>query len=134
MTIGSLGEILFYVNDGKAMTIKEATWKVKATYATHKMHGTSSKLEYTGLEPQELEFPVEVSAYLGADPLVTIEDLNMMVESHQVVQFLLGNDVIGSSWVVTEVSHKLNRFWKDGTLLSAEISIKIKEYGEDEAQ
>ena len=133
MTIGSLGEILFYVTDSQVQTIKEATWKVKATYATHKMHGTRSKLEFTGLEPQELEFPLTVTAFLGVDPLVVIEDLNMLVESHQIVQFMLGNDVIGTSWVVTEVSHKINQFWKDGTVLGAELSIRIREYGEDNA-
>ncbi len=134
MTIGSLGDVLFYVTDSQVLTIKEATWKVKATYATHKMHGTRSKLEFTGLEPHELEFQITASAYLGIDPLVTIDDLNMMLEGHQVVQFLLGNDVIGTSWVVTEVSHKMNQFWKDGTLLGVVITVKIKEYGEDEQQ
>lgn len=133
MTIGSLGEILFYVTDSQVLTIKEATWKVKATYSTHKMHGTRSKLEFTGLEPQELEFQIIASAYLGVDPMTIIDDLNMLLESHQVVQFLLGNDVIGTSWVVAEISHKLNRFWKDGTVLGVEVTVKIKEYGEDSA-
>lgn len=133
MTIGSLGEILFYVTDSAVLTIKEAAWSVKASYAAHKLHMARSKLEYTGLEPQELEFSVEASAFLGVDPLEVVEELNMLVESHQAVQFLLGTDVIGSSWVATEVSHRLVRFWKDGTVLGAEINIKLMEYGGDDA-
>lgn len=132
MTVGSLGEIIFFVNDRSVRTIREASWKFRAAYGTHKMHNARTKLEFTGLDSQEIDFTVEASAFLGVDPMETIQSLNMLIEAHTVVQFMLGTDVIGSNWVLTEATYKLGRFWKDGTLLQATIQLKIKEYGDDD--
>lgn len=129
MTVGSLGDVLFYVNDGEVRTIKEASWRQKANYSTHKILGKRTLLEYTGMDASEISLTVTVSVFLGSDPLISISAVSTLLESGDVVPLILGTDVIGTGWVVTDLETKMNYFGKDGTLYQAELTIKIKEYG-----
>ena len=131
MTVGSLGEVVFSVSSDTVKTIKTISWKTSINYSVHKMHGRTSVLEYTGQDPDEIEFEADVTVALGVNPLEMIDELRSMAIAHEAVKFLLGTDVIGSSWVVTNIESSSERFFQDGTMLSASLKIKIKEYTED---
>ena len=129
MTVASLGDVAFYVSDGTVQTIKSVTWKTSANYAVHNLHARQAALEFVGMNPQELELQCEASIFLGCDPMVLITNLHAMLNSQSVVPFILGTDIIGSRWVITDISDAIDRMFQDGTMLSAKITIKIKQYG-----
>ena len=131
MTVGSLGSAVFYVTDKSVKTINSMSWKKKYNYSVHKMHGRKGILEYTGMDPDEIDLEVKVSAFLGVRPLDVMNELNNMAASSAVIPFVLGTDVIGTSWVITELHASPDFFYLDGTLISAPFKIKIKEYGEE---
>ena len=131
MTVGSLGGVVFYVSDKSVKTIKSMSWKKSYKYSEHKMHGRKSILEYTGQSPDEIELEVQASALLGVLPLQTMKDLDSMASASSVVNFILGTDVIGTSWVITDIQASPDVFFADGTMISAPFKIKIKEYGEE---
>lgn len=131
MTVGSLGSAVFYVTNKSVKTINSMSWKKKYNYSVHKMHGRKGILEYTGMDPDEIEIEVKASAFLGVRPLDVMNELNSMAAAHAVVPFVLGTDVIGTSWVITDIQASPDIFFLDGTLISAPFKIKIKEYGEE---
>ena len=130
MTTGSLGQVVFSINQKKIQTIKSLVWKKQYSYSTHKRYGKKTLLEFTGIEPDEIEIEMEISAFLGVRPLQMLEDLAAMAKKHQVVPLILGTDVIGTKWVITNIEDSTDKFYMDGTLVSAKIKVKIKEYGE----
>lgn len=130
MMVGSLGDVVFSVSVDEVKNIKSLSWKIAAAYQTHKMHGKKALLEYTGLDAQEMDIECEVSASLGVNPMDMINELAAMLEGHEAVSLILGEEVIGESWVLKDMSISAERFWKDGTLLAATIKLKIQEYAE----
>ena len=131
MTVGTLGSVVFCVSDKSVKTIKSMSWKKSYKDAEHKMHGRKSRLEYTGQSPDEIELEVQASALLGVNPLQTMNELNTMAAANTVVKFVLGTDVIGTNWVITDIQASPDVFFQDGTMVSAPFKIKIKEYGEE---
>ena len=133
MTVGSLGKsIVFSVSSKTVKTIKSMTWKRAYNYSVHKMYGRKGILEYTGSDPDEIEFEMEISALLGVNPISMIQNLENMAQKHAVVKFILGNDVIGTDWVITSTEIKSERYYMDGTMLTATLKVKIKEYAPEE--
>lgn len=129
MITGTLGKVVFRISQKRVQTIKSLTWKKQYSYGTHKMYGKKSLLEFTGIEPDDLELEIEISAFLGVRPLEVVNVLAAMADQHQVVPLVLGTDVIGTKWVITNIEDATDKFYMDGTLVSAKIKVKIKEYG-----
>lgn len=130
MITGTLGKkVVFRMSQNKVQTIKSLVWKKQYSYGTHKQYGKKTLLEFTGIEPDEIELEMELSAFLGVRPLTMIDALTSMAEKHQVVTLVLGTDVIGTKWVITGIEDSTDKFFMDGTLVSAKIKVKIKEYG-----
>lgn len=130
MTVGSLGDVVFYVNDKHVKTIQSMSWKIAISYSEHKMHRKKSLLEYTGQSPEEIEISADFSAFLGVNPLKQIKKLKKQAVNRSVVPFVLGTDVIMSACVITDISPAADMFYLDGTMIKATVKIKIKEYGE----
>ena len=86
-------------------------------------------MEFTGIEPDEIELEMEISAFLGVRPLKMIKSLASIADKHQAVPLVLGTDVIGTKWVITNIDPATDKFYMDGTLVSTKIKVKIKEYG-----
>ena len=129
MITGTLGKVVFRIEKKKVQTIKSMTWKKQFSYGTHKLYGKKALLEFTGIEPDEIELEMEITAFLGVRPLKMIKSLAAIAEKHEAVPLVLGTDVIGTKWVITNIEPATDRFYMDGTLVSAKIKVKIKEYG-----
>lgn len=131
MTIGTLGNVAFFVSRKKVQTIQSMKWKKTYTYATHKLVGRKGLLEYTGSEPDEIDLDMEISIALGISPMKVIKKINKMADSQKAVKLILGNDVIGNKWVITEHEVTADKYFRDGTMLAATLKVKIKEYPEE---
>jgi len=128
MKIGSLGSIVFEVSDRVARTFTEMNWDSKASYATHERHMKKGLLELTGFDPDEVSFTLSLSAHLGTDPSDTLKTLETMKDKGEVVLLVLGTTVIGSHWVVEQLSRKFNHIYRDGALVSCDVTVSLKEY------
>ena len=129
MTIGCLGNVNFKVSSKTVQTLKSIKMKKTANYAVHNRVGKKSLLEFTGLEPDEISFTVDLSVFQGVKPENTLKKLDKMISKGQAVPFILGTTVFGSGdWVITSLDKSYDWIYRDGELLSAKVNLTIKEY------
>lgn len=128
MKVGSLGDVAFTVSAKKWQTYENMEYKTEAKYATHSRHMKKGLLELTGFEPDTLSFDMTLSAFFGINPYKTLKKLEQMKNKGKVVKLVIGKKVIGKKWVVTDISEKFGYTYKDGTVISFDVNVNLKEY------
>lgn len=129
-TLGSLGDIPFGVSDKTYQTYSNMSWNSTANYATHALHGKTAMLELTGFDTDEISFDMYLSAYFGVKPMKLLNKLQKMMQEGRVVPLILGTDVIGKKWVITKIGRAIKHVYKDGTMISCEVSVSLRQYTE----
>lgn len=128
MTIGTLGSVSFYASSEALQTFENLQHKSSVNYSEHKLHKKKPQIELTGFAADELSFDMQLSVLLGSSPKKTYETLHKMMTRGEVATMVVGTSVIGSQWVITELSRKFKTLYKDGRLISCEVSVSLKEY------
>lgn len=67
-TVGSLGDITFNVSSRRVLTFDNYSRQGNAKTAEHEIIGEKSNMEYTGLEPDEISFDIELFSQLNVTP------------------------------------------------------------------
>ena len=81
MAIGTLGPIVFEVNDEVVLTFNGMTREVTGRWTEHEVMGEKPKPEFLGAGNQKIKLPITVSAGLGVKPRKMLELVERMVES-----------------------------------------------------
>ena len=131
MTIGTLGDVVFSVSSKKVQTFNSMSWKKSYKYATHNMFGRKGLVEYTGMDPDEIELDMEFSVFTGVNPMKMLKALEKMAQKHKIAKLIIGHEVIGNSWVITGIQIESQTFFADGTMMAASVKVNIKEYLEE---
>ena len=105
-------------------------WDSGARYSEHARHGQTDMLEFVGRDPDEISFDMKLSAFLGINPSRMLDRLRDVQDRHRAVKFVLGTIPIPGFWVLTDISRSMEHFHKDGTLLSVDVSVTLREYVE----
>lgn len=130
MMIGALGNIPFETSSDKTLLLSGLKWDSGMRYAEHMRHNETGMLEYVGKNPDEISFSIKLSAFLGINPTNMMERLRSLHNSRKAVKFALGTMPIAGMWVLTDMKCEMEHFHKDGTLLSVDASITLREYVE----
>ena len=130
MMIGSLGSIPFYVSVDESVLMSGLEWDTRARYSEHTRHRHTDMLEYVGQNPDQITFDIKLSAFLGVNPSRMLERFNTIIRQHEAVKFVLGTMPIPGYWVMTDLKRQFEYFHKDGTLLSADLTVTLQEYVE----
>jgi len=131
MTIGTLGNVVFSVSSKKVQTFNNLSWKKSYKYATHNMFGRKGLVEYTGMDPDEIELDMDFSIFTGVNPMKMLKALEKMAKKHKIAKLIIGQEVIGNSWVITGIQVESQTFFRDGTMMAASVKVSIKEYVEE---
>ena len=127
--IGSYGDIVFEVSSERVKTFRDFQIQRSAKYSEHAIHGRKALLEFTGLSPASLSINIRLDAGLGLNPQ---EELNMLYEvlnNHITMPFILDGEPQGDNlWVLESIDEKREIIDNHGTLIAAEITLKLKEY------
>ena len=127
--IGSYGDIIFEVSSERVKTFRDFQIQRSAKYSEHAIHGGKALLEFTGLSPASLSINIRLDAGLGLNPK---EELNMLYEvlnNHITMPFILDGEPQGDNlWVLESIDEKREIIDNHGTLIAAEITLKLKEY------
>ncbi|MBQ3396322.1 MAG: phage tail protein [Synergistaceae bacterium] len=127
--IGSYGDIVFEVSSERVKTFRDFQIQRSAKYSEHAIHGRKALLEFTGLSPASLSINIRLDAGLGLNPK---EELNMLYEvlnNHITMPFILDGEPQGDNlWVLESIDEKREIIDNHGTLIAAEITLKLKEY------
>ncbi len=129
MTVGSLGDIVFSVSSNKVETLKNLKYTKSASFAEHNRHCADTILEYTGNNPAEISFDITLSYLLGVKVEKEIKKLDLYTRRGKAMKLVIGKKVYGSYlWVIEKYSVNYQHFDKSGNVVTADVSLSLKEY------
>jgi hypothetical protein len=127
--IGCLGDIVFQVSSDVIETFNNMQWSGSARYSEHKRHLTNALTEFTGLDPDTMSFDMELSAYLGVDPMEELAKLLTYERDGKAISLVIGEKLYGKyKWTINRHRIKMKTFDKSGNLTSATVSVDLLEY------
>ena len=131
-TVGSLGGITFNVSSRRVLTFDNYSRQGNIKSAEHEIIAEKSNMEFTGLEPEELSFDIQLFSQLNVTPEDKLETLRNMRDTGQIVSFILGSAPVSQNkWIITGLSEKPS-YWKArGKIHVITVSVKLKEYRVD---
>lgn len=131
--IGSLGDYDFEVSSDSVRTFTDLSFSNSASYAEHKIIGRKGLLEFTNLNPSTCSLNVSLSYETGTDPMEEISYFYEAMNEHEALAFTLGGEVMGEGlWVIESLEEKYTRIDSKGNVMAADLSLKLKEYLDDE--
>lgn len=126
---GCLGEIVFEVSANTVRTIDNVVWSGKARYSTHQRHLSNALTEFTGLEPDEIEFDIELSAFLGTNPLTEMVKIWTYQRNGTPLPLVIGEKPYGKyRWVIVTHSMKYKSYDPSGNVIRSTVSLSLQEY------
>lgn len=129
MIVGCLGDIVFQVSNGIVETLNNFVWSGSANYQTHQRHLTNALTEFVGLNPDTISFDVVLSAYLGVNPMDEVTKMWQYERNGTALPLILGDHAYGKyRWSLVNHKLKASTFDRDGTIMSATVSISLQEY------
>ncbi|PID19378.1 MULTISPECIES: phage tail protein [unclassified Sporosarcina] len=133
--IGSFGEVIFEVSPKKLLSFHDMERSNKSRWSEHEIHGKKPKLEFEGAGLSDVSYRVLLRAENGVNPIKEIEKLNKMNDSGKAAHFILGSKPISRyKFIITEITEAMKNIDQSGNLLSAEVTVKLKEYVEDKVE
>ncbi len=128
--LGTLGDISFRVSGyNDIFTYDNYSRNASVRTANHEIIGEKSITEYLGPGLQEISFNIKLNAQWGVNPLKEIERLIDYCESGTVLTFTMGGKRVGRyKWLIESVDSNAKYYDNTGNILSADASVKLKEY------
>ena len=129
MRIGMLGDIVFEVSDDVVRTLNNMRWSGSARYATHQRHQTNAKTEFTGIDPDQVQFDIVLSAYLGVNPQAEITKLWQYERTGQTLPLVIGRKAYGKyRWTLQRHQIKVQHYDGEGDLTHCTVTVNLLEY------
>lgn len=130
MIVGSYGDVAFEVSQDTVRTVKGLKWSRGAAYSQHKVHGMTAVPEFTGYDSATITFEVQLSAFLGLNPLKELARLDEMRTSKKAYALAFGEDLYGTLWMLQRMDVTTEYTYKDGTLASCKVALTLLERGD----
>ena len=129
MQVGVLGDIVFQVSSNVIKTIDNLQWSGSARYSEHNRHLTNTLTEFTGIDPDTMSFDMELSAYLGVDPMAELVKIWTYERSGKPLSLVVGERAYGKyKWTIKSHKIKMRTYDKRGNVTGASVSVDLLEY------
>ncbi len=129
MQVGVLGDIVFQVSSNVIKTIDNLQWSGSARYSEHNRHLTNTLTEFTGIDPDTMSFDMELSAYLGVDPMAELTKIWTYERSGKPLSLVVGERAYGKyKWTIKSHKIKMRTYDKRGNVTGASVSVDLLEY------
>lgn len=126
---GSIGPVEFKASESYVKTFQDMTISHKANYAGHKIINGPEIIEFTGTDASSVTLKIHFDSELGVNPADEIEALRDMTHTSSPVPFVLNGNVIGRDlWVIESMNVTVGNVAYDGYILSADVSLTLKEF------
>lgn len=127
--IGCLGDIPFKVSSDLVQTFSNAKMSGSAKYGTHFRRAGDALIEFVGNNPDKFSFDMELSAFLGVDPIQLIDKLTQYRREGRTLPLVIGEKSYGKyRWIILSSEVKIGATDHKGNVLSATVSISLQEY------
>lgn len=132
--IGSFGDVIFEVSQKKILTFKELEMKSSAKWDEHSIHRNKAKLEFDGPGLIDLNYTILLRAEQGINPMKEIAKLERIKNKGEAHLFILGQKPLApNKFVIVDTSVDLKNIDQKGNILSAEVTLSLKEYVESKS-
>ena len=129
MTVGCLGDIVFKVSSETVRTLSNFQWAGNVNYSTHKRHAGNSLVEFTGIQPDTINFDIYLSHALGVDIIQECNRIWDYARTAKTLPFVLGDKAYGKyRWVNKAHKIKYETYDPNGNPLSAKVTLSLMEY------
>lgn len=127
--VGCLGDIAFVASSRTVRTITKLVLSGSARYGEHKKHLGNTLTEFEGLDPETATFDIELSMYLGVNPVSDINKIAQYERGGKTLPLVLGSRKYGRyRWTITSHKVKGQTFDGRGNLTGATVSLNLLEY------
>ncbi len=131
-TIGTMGDVTFSVSRRRVRTFQDFSRSGKVSLASHDVIGQKSDIEFTGLEPEEVNLDIQLRADNGVNPATELRKLREMRDKGKVFPVIIGGRPLSdNSWMIESLSEDVKFWTRGGRVQSANVSVKLKEYKTD---
>ena len=118
-----LGDIQFEKLFGPSTELRDFGKK----FAVHPKINGRDRLQATGIELKNIDLVIKLNANF-CDPTETIKKIEKYSDDGKILKYITGaGDVIGNYVIVTGKVN-LKKYFRDGTIYSAELDLSLKEY------
>lgn len=127
--IGYLGTMRFVIKPGTVMTANDLQWSSSANVAEHERHGRRGKVEFTGMQAEEMQITIWLSRYAGISPMEQYGKLRQWQRSGTVLPLKIGSTSYGYyRWLIQSLKFAGERTDRSGEWVAATVSITLKAY------
>ena len=131
--IGQLGDYEFEVSTESVKTFDGLKFSNSAGYTEHKVLARKGLLEFTGLNASTASLKMTLNERLGVDVLEEIAAFYEYMNDGTALVFMLGDEVMGEDmWVIESLDEAYTEIGSKGRVIGAELTLKLKEYVNDE--
>lgn len=124
----TLGSFTFEVSSERTKTFRDLRLSHSVSFAEHKVIGKKGVVEFTGLNASSASLSLTLSASFGVNPAQEISELYSLMNSHELLVFSLGGQVVGSGyWVIEGLDEEDRIIDSHGNITEATVSVKLKE-------
>lgn len=128
MVIGSFGtNLVFQVGAQSALIPRSVKRESKGRYEEHKVLGSKPRLEYLAPELQTFAFSITLSAMFAVNPMQSLKLIRHLCMEGIAERLIIGGKNHGY-YIIESASETWKHTLADGTLLSADVSVSLKEY------
>lgn len=129
MQVGVLGDIVFQVSSNVIKTLDNLQWSGSARYGEHSRHLTNALTEFTGIDPDTMSFDMELSVYLGVDPMAELVKIWTYERSGKPLSLVVGERAYGKyKWTIKSHKIKMRTYDKKGNVTGVSVSVDLLEY------
>lgn len=129
MQVGVLGDIVFQISSNVIKTLDNLQWSGSARYGEHSRHLTNALTEFTGIDPDTMSFDMELSVYLGVDPMAELVKIWTYERSGKPLSLVVGERAYGKyKWTIKSHKIKMRTYDKKGNVTGASVSVDLLEY------
>lgn len=129
-TIGQWGSnIAFSVNSEKQLSFRNMKRTSSSRWASHNIIGKRPKMEYLGIDMDEVTLEVVLSAEMGVRPRSEMKKFRAACKSREVnYLYINGKKVCANKMAITAVSESWDKIWSQGELVRAVVAVTFSEY------
>lgn len=129
--IGSIGDVTFETSSQRIRTLFDMKRTGAVRLAQHERMNEKAITEFVGKGLENMSFSMQLARYMGVDPDKEAERLREYRDNGTPLLFMLNNKVVGENkWLIESISEEVERFGRDGEILSMNVELSLSEYVE----
>lgn len=127
--IGTLGDIIFTVNNRKWHTFDELTRTTQARWEKNNIHLKNSKAHFVGSELDTVTLDILLDVDFGMNPRTQVAKLQNYCTKGKVMTLIIGDKAEGrGKWYIDNVSEVMEQVDNRGNVLRARVKLTLGEY------